>query len=92
MSRRPRLTVRARLTLLYTGLFAVCGAIVVAVSYILVAQLGAPGQGQRPASRGGVPASIAAQCRSEQPGAHPDKVAPRPSASCPAAAGRATPA
>jgi hypothetical protein len=29
--RRPRLTVRARLTLLYTGLFAVCGAVVVAV-------------------------------------------------------------
>ena len=43
---RLRLTVRARLTLLYTGLFAVCGAIVVAVSYTLVAQLGAPGQGR----------------------------------------------
>ncbi len=38
---RPRLTVRARLTLLYTGLFAACGAIVVAVSYTLVARLGA---------------------------------------------------
>ena len=48
MSRRPRLTVRARLTLLYTGLFAVCGAIVVAVSYILVAQLGTAGQGRQP--------------------------------------------
>ena len=43
---RPRLTVRARLTLLYTGLFAVCGAIVVAVSYALVARLPAQGQGQ----------------------------------------------
>ncbi len=42
---RPRLTVRARLTLLYTGLFAVCGAIVVAVSYTLVARLRAQGQG-----------------------------------------------
>jgi signal transduction histidine kinase len=73
VSRRPRLTVRARLTLLYTGLFAVCGAIVVTVSYILVAQLGAPALGQRPSSRGGVPASIGALCRSEQPGAHPDK-------------------
>lgn len=73
MIRRPRLTVRARLTLLYIGLFAVCGAIVVAVSYILVAQLGAPGLGQRPPSRSGIPASIAAQCRSEQPGAHPNK-------------------
>ena len=71
---RPRPTVRARLTLLYTGLFAVCGAIVVAVSYILVAQLGAPGQGRGRSSRGGIPASIAALCRSEQPSAHPDKV------------------
>jgi signal transduction histidine kinase len=71
---RPRPTVRARLTLLYIGLFAVCGAIVVAVSYILVAQLGAPGLGQRPPSRGGIPASIAALCRSEQPSARPDKL------------------
>ncbi len=38
---RPRPTLRARLTLLYTGLFAVCGTIVVAVSY---AQVGAQGQ------------------------------------------------
>jgi signal transduction histidine kinase len=71
--RRPRLTVRARLTLLYVGLFAVCGAIVVAVSYVLVAQLGAPGLGPRPSSRGGIPAGIAARCQSEQPNAHPDK-------------------
>lgn len=40
MTRHPRLTVRARLTFLYTGLFAVCGAIVVAVSYSLVARVG----------------------------------------------------
>ena len=60
MSRRPRLTVRARLTLLYTGLFAVCGAIVVAVSYILVARLEPQGQGQQ------APASFLARCRSEQ--------------------------
>ncbi|NUS54065.1 MAG: HAMP domain-containing histidine kinase [Streptomycetaceae bacterium] len=33
----PRLTIRARLTLLYTGLFAVCGSIVVAITYVLVA-------------------------------------------------------
>jgi signal transduction histidine kinase len=66
--------VRVRLTLLYIGLFAVCGLLVVAVSYTLVAQLGAPGLGSRPASRNGIPAAIAAQCRSEQPGAHPDKV------------------
>jgi len=71
---RPRPTVRARLTLLYIGLFAVCGAIVVAVSYILVSQLGAPGLGQRPPSRGGIPASIAALCRSEQPSGPPDKL------------------
>jgi len=72
VSRRPRLTVRARLTLLYIGLFAVCGAIVVAVSYILVAQLG-PAVAQRPSSRGSIPANIGALCRSEQPGPHPDK-------------------
>ena len=47
MNRLPRLTIRARLTLLYTGLFAVCGAIVVAVSYTLVAQLAVPGLDQQ---------------------------------------------
>ena len=69
----PRPTVRVRLTLLYIGLFALCGAIIVAVSYILVAQLGAPGLGQRPSSRSGIPASINALCRSEQPGADVNK-------------------
>jgi signal transduction histidine kinase len=34
---RPRLTVRVRLTLLYTGLFVACGAIVVAITYGLLA-------------------------------------------------------
>ena len=34
---RPRLTVRVRLTLLYTGLFAACGAVVVAITYGLLA-------------------------------------------------------
>jgi signal transduction histidine kinase len=63
VSRRPQLTVRARLTLLYTGLFAVCGAIVVAVSYILVARLEPPGQSQR------APASFVALCHSEHPNA-----------------------
>jgi signal transduction histidine kinase len=63
---RPALTVRARLTLLYTGLFAVCGAIVVAVSYILVARLEPQGQSQ-PA-----PPSFLARCHSEQLSAHPN--------------------
>jgi len=63
---RPRLTVRARLTLLYTGLFAVCGAIVLAVSYTLVAQLKTPPQGHPP------PSPFAAQCRSEELSAHPN--------------------
>jgi signal transduction histidine kinase len=67
----PRPTLRARLTLLYTGLFASCGAIVVAVSYALVAQLGAPGRGQQPSSSGGVASSLAAHCRSEN---FPDKL------------------
>jgi hypothetical protein len=60
---RPQLTIRARLTLLYSGLFAVCGAIVVAVSYILVAQLGAQGQTPKPSPPDKVPASLLAQCR-----------------------------
>jgi signal transduction histidine kinase len=67
VSRRPRLTVRARLTLLYTGLFAACGAIVVAVSYILVARLGTPGQD------GQAPASAVAWCRSQQASPAPGK-------------------
>jgi signal transduction histidine kinase len=62
---RPRLTVRARLTLLYTGLFAVCGAIVVAVTYALVVQQG-------PQSIHQPPPSFAALCRSEQLSAHPN--------------------
>jgi signal transduction histidine kinase len=65
--RRPRLTVRTRLTLLYTGLFAVCGATVVAVSYILVARLEPQVQG-RPA-----PASFLARCRSEHLSPHPSE-------------------
>ncbi|HEY0452663.1 HAMP domain-containing sensor histidine kinase, partial [Actinophytocola sp.] len=36
---RPRLTIRVRLTLLYTGLFAACGAVVVVITYVLVASL-----------------------------------------------------
>jgi signal transduction histidine kinase len=66
---RPRLTVRARLTLLYTGLFALCGAIIVAVSYSLVAQLGQ--EGRQPTSSD--LASFLARCRSEQLRAHPDQ-------------------
>jgi hypothetical protein len=62
----PRLTVRARLTLLYTCLFAFCGAIVVAVSYTLVARLEPQGQTQQ------APASFLARCRSEQLSAHPN--------------------
>jgi hypothetical protein len=62
---RPRLTVRARLTLLYTGLFAVCGAIVVAITYALVAHLPTQGQDQQDFSRDSVSASIAAQCQAK---------------------------
>jgi signal transduction histidine kinase len=71
---RPRLTLRVRLTLLYTGLFAVCGAVVVTVSYALVAQLPVQGKGnaRQPSFSGGVPASFAALCRSEELSAHPD--------------------
>jgi signal transduction histidine kinase len=69
---RPRLTVRARLTLLYTGLFAACGAIVVAVSYTLVARLRAQGQGNGQQPSAGNLARFAARCRSEELSAHPD--------------------
>ena len=76
---RPRLTVRARLTLLYTGLFAACGAVIVAVSYILMARLPTQGLSRQPTraeqARGatGIPASILAQCQAEQPTKEPDK-------------------
>jgi signal transduction histidine kinase len=65
VSRSPRLTVRARLTLLYTGLFAVCGAIVVAISYALVAQLEPHAKGRQ------APASFLSRCRTEELSDHP---------------------
>jgi signal transduction histidine kinase len=63
-----RLTVRARLTLLYSVLFAACGAIVVAVSYTLVARLEATVQGQgndRQPSAGDL-TRFAAECQSAE--------------------------
>lgn len=66
-----RLTVRARLTLLYTGLFAVCGAIVVAVTYALTAHLGVSTQGdgtQHPSD------ALIQQCESQSPGGPTDKL------------------
>jgi signal transduction histidine kinase len=62
------------MTLLYTGLFAVCGAIVVAVSYTLVARLATSAQDQLLTSAGNVPDAIAAQCQAEQPSTRPDKL------------------
>lgn len=35
----PRLTIRGRITLLCTGLFVICGAVLVAITYLLVATL-----------------------------------------------------
>ena len=69
---RPQLTVRARLTLLYTSLFAVCGAIVVAVSYTLVARLRAQGQGNGQQPSASDLARFAARCRSEELSANPN--------------------
>lgn len=66
------MTVRARLTALYTGLFAACGGIVVAVSYALVARLQAHSQGGGRQPSTGHLARFAAQCRSEELSAHPD--------------------
>jgi len=68
---RPRPTLRARLTLLYTGLFALCGAIVVTVSYTLMAHTEAAGQGAGNSSQPS--ARFTAQCRSEQLSAHPEQ-------------------
>ena len=73
MSHLPQVTVRTRLTLLYTSLFAICGAIVVAVSYSLVARLEPAGQGRQ------APANFLKLCRSEHLSAHPD---PRVLAKC----------
>jgi signal transduction histidine kinase len=61
------------LTLLYTGLFAVCGAILVTVSYTLVAQLGTSAQGQKPSTSD--LATVMARCRSQQSGTQPNKPA-----------------
>ncbi|HYY19984.1 MAG TPA: HAMP domain-containing sensor histidine kinase [Streptosporangiaceae bacterium] len=66
---RPRLTVRARLTVLYTGLFTLCGAVIVAVSYALVAHLPTAGRGHGDPQTS---ARFAALCQSEQQKAHPD--------------------
>jgi signal transduction histidine kinase len=63
VTRRPRLTVRARLTLIYSGLFTLCGAIIVAVSYILVAQLGVVQEPEASSSSSGLPASYVALCK-----------------------------
>jgi signal transduction histidine kinase len=69
MTRRPRLTVRARLTLLYTALSAACGAIIVAVSYSLVAQLAVTGS--EPTS--GSSTTFERQCKAERVLAHPNQ-------------------
>jgi signal transduction histidine kinase len=58
-------------------LFAACGAIVVAVSYTLVARLGTaeqdPGKSRHPSPGGGFSASFAAQCQSQSRSANPDQ-------------------
>jgi signal transduction histidine kinase len=69
---RSHLSARSRLTLLYTGVFATCGAIIVAVSYTLVAHLGVSGN-DNSASTGSPPRNVVEQCQSELPGAPLDK-------------------
>jgi signal transduction histidine kinase len=58
---------------LYTGLFAAGGAIIVAVSYILVAQVGTTGQQPSAAKGGAVPESILRRCTSQPPSSPLDK-------------------
>ena len=73
---RPRLTVRARLTLLYSGLFGVCGVLVVAVSYAQVARLPAQAQAQAQGKGGAASlsdlAGFAERCRSAEASARSD--------------------
>lgn len=71
--KRPRLTIRARLTLIYTALFAVGGAIIIALSYTLVAQLGTTAGSSGGQSIDGVPASTLKECKAEQDRPDPDK-------------------
>jgi signal transduction histidine kinase len=68
---RLGLTVRARLTLLYSLLFGLGGAVIVAVSYALVAQEKPAGQQLR--SPGGGLASIVSQCKDKYAGPTPNK-------------------
>jgi signal transduction histidine kinase len=70
---RPRMTVRARLTLLYTLLFGLGGAVIVAVSYALVAQEKPEAQQFR--SSGDNLVSIIADCKHRYLG--PDANKPR---------------
>jgi signal transduction histidine kinase len=69
---RPQLTLRARLTLLYTGLFTLCGAVIVAVSYILVGRLRTQGQAAGAQPPAGSLATFAARCRSQELSARPN--------------------
>ena len=70
---RPRLrpTVRARLTLLNSLLFGLGGAVIVAVSYALVAQEEPAGPPIQPVGSGA--ASIVAHCKSKFAGPSPNK-------------------
>jgi signal transduction histidine kinase len=73
---RPRLTVRVRLTLLYTSLFAACGLIVVAITYGLVAHLpvevAGPGQ-EEFLFPDGNPAGFLARCDQARKSLRPDQ-------------------
>jgi signal transduction histidine kinase len=72
---RPRLTIRVRLTLLYTGLFTVSGAIIVAISYALGARVPLFGAGEYyqfgPAN--GDPAKFLQQCDRARSSSFPDE-------------------
>lgn len=58
-----RLTVRVRLTLLYSGLFAVCGVILVAITYgLLAGNLPDPRTGADGVVKPSVPTDFAADC------------------------------
>jgi hypothetical protein len=69
------LPVRVRLTLLYTGLFAACGAIIVAITYTLVGGVPVLGSGEefRFQFPGGSKGAFLATCARIRSSPHPDQ-------------------
>ncbi len=72
---KPRRTVRLRLTALYGALFLVCGAALLAITYLLVAGLPAPLPSLGAGGNGPHPSSLGPCCESGQAIAHATQAA-----------------